>query len=77
VTLAAYNAGPVRVPDWLSSKPVEADVWIENIPYNETRTYVQRALSALVITGWRRDGTPRRLTPLLQPVAMPAQDAQP
>jgi hypothetical protein len=38
---------------------------------------VQRALSALVITGWRRDGAPRALLPLLQPVAAPAQDAQP
>ena len=71
LTLAAYNAGPHRVPQWLPEQPVEADVWIENIPYNETRTYVQRALSSLVILSWRRTGEPARLAPLLQPVAAP------
>jgi soluble lytic murein transglycosylase len=77
LALAAYNAGPLRVPYWLPRAPVDADIWIENIPYNETRTYVQRALSALVITGWRRDGAPRALLPLLHPVARLSQDAQP
>jgi soluble lytic murein transglycosylase len=75
LTLAAYNAGPHRVPDWLPAKPIEGDIWIEGIPYTETRTYVQRALSSLVILSWRRTGEPARLAPLLQPVAAPAQDA--
>ena len=77
LTLAAYNAGPHRVPQWLPAQPVEADVWIENIPYNETRTYVQRALSSLVILSWRRTGQPARLAPLLQPVAAPLPAASP
>ena len=75
LTLAAYNAGPQRVPDWLPQQAVEADIWIENIPYNETRTYVQRALSSLVILSWRRTGNPVRLAPLLQPVVAPPQQA--
>lgn len=75
LTLAAYNAGPHRVPQWLPEQPVEADIWIENIPYNETRAYVQRALSSLVILSWRRTGQPARLAPLLQPVAAPARQA--
>lgn len=75
LTLAAYNAGPYRVPGWLPEDPVEADVWIENIPYNETRGYVQRALSSLVILSWRRGGEPAALLPLLQPVAASRQDA--
>lgn len=75
LTLAAYNAGPHRVPDWLPEQAVEADIWIENIPYNETRTYVQRALSSLVILSWRRTGDPARLAPLLQPVAAPKEAA--
>ena len=74
-TLAAYNAGPHKVPDWLPPEAVEADVWIENIPYTETRQYVQRALSSLVILSWRRSGQPAPLAPLLQPVAAPRQDA--
>ena len=75
LTLAAYNAGPNRVPRWLPEKAVEADIWIENIPYNETRTYVQQALSSLVILSWRSTGEPVRLAPLLQPVAAPRQEA--
>lgn len=75
LTLAAYNAGPYRVPGWLPEEPIEADVWIENIPYNETRAYVQRALSNLVILSWRRNGEPAALLPLLQPVAAARQDA--
>jgi soluble lytic murein transglycosylase len=74
LTLAAYNAGPQRIPDWLPQVPVEADVWIENIPYNETRTYVQRGYSALVMVGWRRRGEPTPLLPLLSP--LPALKAE-
>jgi soluble lytic murein transglycosylase len=75
LTLAAYNAGPNRVPQWLPEAPVAADVWIENIPYNETRSYVQRTLASLVILSWRRSGEPAALMPLLQPVAAPAAQA--
>jgi soluble lytic murein transglycosylase len=70
LTLAAYNAGPNRVPEWLPRAPLDAEVWIENIPYNETRAYVQRALSNLVIAGWRRNGEPTAVRPLL--VTVPA-----
>ncbi len=43
--LAAYNAGPGNVKKW-----IEAEIWdgsqqqLENIPFNETRNYVQRIL---------------------------------
>ena len=40
--LAAYNAGPNAVIRWLPSKAIDSDVWIENIPYGETRVYIQR-----------------------------------
>lgn len=42
---AAYNAGPGRVKKWRqqsSGQPV--DLWVENIPYRETRNYVQNVL---------------------------------
>lgn len=52
---AAYNAGPHRVNRWLSpqgkEKPV--DVWIETIPFKETRQYVQNVLCFSVIYGYR------------------------
>ena len=45
LSLAAYNAGPAAVARWLPPKSMDADVWVENIPYNETRGYVQHIWS--------------------------------
>jgi soluble lytic murein transglycosylase len=52
---AAYNAGPSRVNRWLSEEGKEkpVDVWIETIPYKETRQYVQNVLCFSVIYGYR------------------------
>ncbi|MCA0901428.1 transglycosylase SLT domain-containing protein [Microbulbifer agarilyticus] len=52
---AAYNAGPTRVSRWLKAtdKKLPFDVWIETIPYNETRKYVQNVLSYSVIYAYR------------------------
>ena len=53
--IAGYNAGPSRVLDWLASNgdpqaggPDMID-WIELIPFNETRNYVQRVIENVVI----------------------------
>lgn len=52
---AAYNAGPHRVNGWLSEEGKErpVDVWIETIPFRETRFYVQNILCFSVIYGYR------------------------
>lgn len=43
---AAYNAGSYRVKSWLKSQPaVDADIWIETIPYKETRDYVKSVMA--------------------------------
>jgi soluble lytic murein transglycosylase len=43
---AAYNAGPYRVRRWLKDlKPMPADIWIETIPYKETREYVKSVMA--------------------------------
>ncbi|WP_346798931.1 transglycosylase SLT domain-containing protein [Halomonas sp. Bachu 37] len=46
---AAYNAGPGRVDRWLQDGPAEFDLFIESIPFRETRDYVQAILSYRVI----------------------------
>lgn len=49
---AAYNAGPNAARRWLPAQPLELDVWVENIPYNETRAYVQRVAWHTLVFQW-------------------------
>jgi soluble lytic murein transglycosylase len=42
---AAYNAGPSRAQRWRDSRPMEAAVYIESIPFAETRDYVKKVMS--------------------------------
>lgn len=42
---ASYNAGPGRIKQWLPKCNMAADIWIENIPYEETRDYVQNIIT--------------------------------
>ncbi len=69
LSLAAYNAGPVSVARWLPSQPIDADVWIENIPYTETRGYVQHIFEHIVAFSAVRNAEPPRLSSLLAPVS--------
>jgi len=53
---AAYNAGPGRPRNWRNGPVIEAAIWAENIPFNETRDYVKKVLSnttnyAVLLTG--------------------------
>jgi soluble lytic murein transglycosylase len=52
---AAYNAGPARVRQWLAQTASQQpfDIWIETIPFGETRNYVQNVLTYSVIYGYR------------------------
>ncbi|MEH6635786.1 MAG: transglycosylase SLT domain-containing protein [Halioglobus sp.] len=66
--LTAYNAGPHRVQRWRSkageSLPVE--IWIETIPFKETRNYVQAVLAYNVVFQYLLGQTHRLLTPAEQ-----------
>ncbi|WP_286270751.1 transglycosylase SLT domain-containing protein [Thalassotalea hakodatensis] len=43
---ASYNAGPYRVKKWLAAiDSMPADIWIETIPFKETREYVKSVLA--------------------------------
>ena len=66
---AAYNAGPYRVSTWLPQrKAVPADIWIETVPFRETRDYVRNVLAYTAIYEQRlgRKGEPlsRRMPPI-------------
>ena len=63
LALAGYNAGPGRPRQWVRdygdprSPEVDAVDWVENIPFTETRLYVQRVMEGLQIYR-RRLGIP-------------------
>ena len=40
---AAYNAGPNRAQVWRNGAPLEGAIWVESIPFNETRDYVKKS----------------------------------
>ena len=49
---AAYNAGPGRPRSWRGNSgapAIEAAIWAENIPFNETRDYVKKVLANTTI----------------------------
>lgn len=69
--LAAYNGGPASIGRWLPAAPMDADVWIENIPYNETRGYVQHILEHIIAFASVRGAQTPRLAALLPPVEPP------
>ncbi|CUS47795.1 MAG: soluble lytic murein transglycosylase Slt [Idiomarinaceae bacterium HL-53] len=45
IATAAYNAGLSVVETWLPEEPVAFDIWVETIPYGETRDYVKNVLA--------------------------------
>ncbi|GAB5414148.1 MAG: transglycosylase SLT domain-containing protein [Congregibacter sp.] len=61
VALAAYNAGPNRVDNWVG-KGMEVDAWIETIPYRETRDYVKAVLAYSVVFAHQMGESPALLT---------------
>ncbi|PCJ71517.1 MAG: hypothetical protein COA62_02705 [Rhodobiaceae bacterium] len=55
MTIAAYNAGAHRVSQWIEaygdprSPAVDPIDWMENIPFTETRNYVQRVMENIQV----------------------------
>ncbi len=47
---ASYNAGAQRVKSWLpKTGGLDADIWIETMPFNETRNYVKKVMATMAI----------------------------
>ena len=61
---AAYNAGPTRVTRWLKNwGDLPLDIWIEIIPFDETRKYVKNVLAYRVIYNHLEDNIGTILSP--------------
>ena len=66
---AAYNAGPHRVKAWLPEKnTLPADVWVDTIPFTETREYVRAIFAYTALFEWKLNQNPTRLSVHLQPI---------
>jgi soluble lytic murein transglycosylase len=65
----AYNAGPGAVDRWLADgytgDPV---VWIDTLPYFETRDYIPRVLAFSTLYEWRFGGPVRRISERMPPI---------
>ena len=60
---AAYNAGPGRLRSWRSAltKPMDATVFIESIPYSETRGYVKNVMTNATYYAALFEGRPQSM----------------
>ena len=58
---AAYNAGPYRVRSWLPDSPMSTPLWVDTIPFSETRGYVRGVLAFATVYESRLQ---RPITPL-------------
>ena len=66
---AAYNAGPYRVKQWLpKAKALPADIWIETIPYKETRGYISSVMMYAMIYQQQLQRNNLKLSNLLQEI---------
>lgn len=71
----AYNAGIGAVKRWLEGPLPPWDLWVETVPYKETREYIARVLAFAVLYDWRIDGSPTRLSALVPGMAEKAEPA--
>lgn len=69
MAVAGYNAGPHRVPGWQPRDGrLAADIWVENIPYRETRKYVRYVLSYAQVYQYRLGADQQKMSSLMQTV---------
>lgn len=67
---AAYNAGGWRVKSWMPKDvPQSADLWIENVPFTETRKYLKRVLTYTIIYEQRLGLESKSLLKRMMPIS--------
>ncbi|WP_229474701.1 lytic transglycosylase domain-containing protein [Pseudoduganella lurida] len=75
---AAYNAGPGRLRSWRGAltKPMDSTIFIESIPYLETRTYVKNVMTNATYYAALFEGHPQSLKSRLGTVTPKGYSAQ-
>ena len=69
LAIASYNAGPHRARRWLpDGGALDADIWVETVPFRETRSYLRRVLAYTVIYEMLLGDPSTRLSVRLPPV---------
>jgi len=67
---AAYNAGGRNVRRWLpQDRVLPSDLWIETVPFSETRNYLQRVLTYTVIYEQRLGRQPAPMLDRMPPIS--------
>ncbi|MHB9098664.1 MAG: lytic transglycosylase domain-containing protein [Syntrophales bacterium] len=66
---AAYNAGPGRARRWCDTKPLEGAIYVETIPFEETRQYVKKVMANTVYYDALSGGERRSLKSRLGTIA--------
>ncbi len=65
---AAYNAGPGRARRWRDARAIEGAIYVETIPFTETRQYVKKVLSNAIYYAALRGEKQRSLKSRLGPI---------
>lgn len=65
---AAYNAGPRQVVYWMNNQPSgQIDIWIETLPWRETRNYLKNVMAFYTVYQYRLNQKPD-LSEFMQPM---------
>ena len=65
---AAYNAGPRQVVYWLKNyPPTQMDIWIETLPFQETRNYLKNVIAFYTVYEYRMQKH-SNLNRIMQPI---------
>jgi len=76
LAMAAYNAGKYAVKRWLPEQgDMDADIWIETIPYHETRSYLKNILAYTLIYENRLNRPYTTLAERMPVIPAPAQES--
>lgn len=68
---AAYNAGPNAVAKWLTDPALPPAIWIETLPFKETRNYVKKVMYAATVYNQALGSRDRRLSARMTPLPTP------